>query len=191
MSNICYIQARAGSKRFPKKSLALWKGKPMVADAIEKAQATGLFDYIAVSSDDPDVLQIAVDYGVLPLWRSPATASDTATDDDVAAEVLRYFPKALHVCKMYPCIPLLTKDHIDIACDVFDGTSAINDGVYFTDKDGKDSGTIYIFRVSAWLRESSIALDKFNWGKMKLNDEECQDINTPDDLEKAKLKAGI
>jgi CMP-N-acetylneuraminic acid synthetase len=87
--NLAYIQARSGSKRFPKKALALWKGKPMVADAIEKAQATGLFDYIAVSSDDPEVLQIAVDYGVLPLWRSPATASDTATDDDVAAEVLR------------------------------------------------------------------------------------------------------
>ena len=92
MSSLCYIQARAGSKRFPRKALALWNGKPMVADAIEKAKATGLFDYIAVSSDDPEILQIAVDYGVLPLWRSAKASSDTATDDDVAEEVVSYFP---------------------------------------------------------------------------------------------------
>jgi CMP-N-acetylneuraminic acid synthetase len=189
--NLCFIQARGGSKRFPGKNLALWKGKPMVADAIEKAKATGLFDIIAVSSDSPEILQIAHDYGVLPLWRTPEASSDTATDDDVAREVLSYFPKVDNVCKMYPCIPLLTKSHIEIACSVYDGTSAINDGVYFTDKDGKDSGTIYIFRVSAWLRENSIALNKFNWGKMRLKDEECQDINTPDDLEIAKQKAGL
>jgi CMP-N-acetylneuraminic acid synthetase len=186
--NLCYIQARAGSKRFPKKALALWKGKPMVADAIEKAQTTGLFDYIAVSSDDPDVLQIAVDYGVLPLWRSPATSSDTATDDDVAAEVLRYFPKVDIVCKLYPCVPLLNT--VDILRAMNGLVQWNKKGIYTTDaKTGQDAGALYMFRADIYNNYGTINLYKYPWTDMPL-DNAC-DINTPDDLEKAKIKAGI
>jgi CMP-N-acetylneuraminic acid synthetase len=183
--NLCYIQARAGSKRFPKKALALWNGKPMVADAIEKAQATGLFDYIAVSSDDTDVLQIAVDYGVLPLWRSPATASDTATDDDVASEVLRYFPDATDICKVYPCIPLLTtKDIIEIFIDY-----RPYHGAYFCDLSGKDAGCLYRFNMDKYYELKTISLKGFPWVKIPI--ENACDINTPEDLEIAKKKAGL
>jgi CMP-N-acetylneuraminic acid synthetase len=186
--NICYIQSRAGSKRFPKKALALWKGKPMVADAIEKAQATGLFDYIAVSSDDHDVLQIAVDYGVLPLWRSPATAGDTATDDDVAREVLRYFPKAKIVCKLYPCVPLM--DYRDISRAFYCVASWNDQGVYSVDVETQnDAGAFYVFSNEAFQGYQTIALNSFPWEKMYV--ENACDINTPDDLEKAKIKAGI
>jgi len=185
--NLAYIQARSGSKRFPKKALALWKGKPMVADAIEKAQATGLFDYIAVSSDDPEVLQIAVDYGVLPLWRSPATASDTATDDDVAKEVLRYFPEAHAVCKLYPCIPLISDWDIKNLFYLFEQCSM--QGFYLVDGMGLDAGAAYVFSCYWFYKNGSIALNKFPWGKWTTKN--ACDINTPDDLEKAKLKAGI
>ena len=91
MSNLCYIQSRGGSKRFPMKALALWNGIPMLGDAIQKAQATGLFDYIVVSSDSPEILQVAHDYGAMPLWRTAEASSDTATDDDVEREVLESF----------------------------------------------------------------------------------------------------
>jgi CMP-N-acetylneuraminic acid synthetase len=185
--NICYIQSRAGSKRFPRKALALWKGKPMVADAIEKAQATGLFDYIAVSSDDPDVLQIAVDYGVLPLWRSPATASDTATDDDVAREVMQYFPKAHIVCKLYPCIPLVSA--WDIADTVNHAMMMYNPGVFLVDKNLQDAGACYVFKADKYWEIGSIALSRYPW-KIIETPNAC-DINTPYDLEKAKIKAGI
>jgi CMP-N-acetylneuraminic acid synthetase len=185
--NLAYIQARSGSKRFPKKALALWKGKPMVADAIEKAQATGLFDYIAVSSDDPEVLQIAVDYGVLPLWRSPATASDTATDDDVAAEVLRYFPNAGIACKLYPCIPLITP--MDIANTMINAMFTCNHGVYLVDENLNDAGACYVFKIKKYVETGSISLGGFPWKIIQIPN--ACDINTPDDLEKAKIKAGI
>jgi CMP-N-acetylneuraminic acid synthetase len=160
----------------------------MVADAIEKAQATGLFDYIAVSSDDTDVLQIAVDYGVLPLWPSPATASDTATDDDGAAEVLRYFPKADIVCKLYPCIPLLPWWMIQRAMMVAEDFLS---SFYTVDKNGKDAGAMNVFHVKQYQLGHSIALDKLQWHQINLLDENCQDINTPEDLEIAKKKAGL
>jgi pseudaminic acid cytidylyltransferase len=184
--NLAYIQARAGSKRFPKKALALWKGKPMVADAIEKAQATGLFDYIAVSSDDPEVLQIAVDYGVLPLWRSPAAASDTATDDDVAAEVLRYFPKVDIVCKLYPCIPLVDKYDIKTLVEYY---KTYESPVHFVDIYFKDAGSVYVFSKKTFDIYHSLALNAFAWSAC-VTYTAC-DINTPEDLEIAKLKAGI
>jgi CMP-N-acetylneuraminic acid synthetase len=188
--NLCYIQARAGSKRFPGKNIALWKGKPMVADAIEKAKATGLFDIIAVSSDSPEILQIAHDYGVLPLWRTPEASSDTATDDDVASEVLSYFPNADIVCKLYPCIPLFPLHRFEAAYEFLKYMPNTH-GVYFSDNKGIDSGSMYMFRASTYKQMKSIKLDAFPWTRSVMLDEWCQDINTPKDLEIAKQKAGL
>jgi CMP-N-acetylneuraminic acid synthetase len=183
MSVICYIQARGGSKRFPRKNLALWNGKPMVADAIEKAQAAGVFDYIAVSSDDPEILQIAVDYGVLPLWRSPQASSDTATDDDVAAEVTRYFPASSHYCKIYPCIPLITADDIRRLAKFY----ATYKGRFFTDMQLKDAGAVYVFSRYWFKTYGTIALGKYPWEAIPI--ENACDINTPEDLETARRMA--
>lgn len=186
MSSLCYVQARGGSKRFPMKALALWNGITMLGDAIQKAQATGLFDYIVVSSDSPEILQVAHDYGAMPLWRTAEASSDTATDDDVAREVLAYFPKAKIVCKMYPCIPLITSMNIRelfsnfIACDV--------EGMYFTDMDFKDSGSVYFFEKDAYDMYGTISLADFPW-ETNMTWNAC-DINTPEDLEIAKQKAG-
>jgi CMP-N-acetylneuraminic acid synthetase len=182
--NLCYIQARGGSKRFPMKALALWNGIPMLGDAIQKAQATSLFDYIVVSSDSPEILQVAHDYGAMPLWRTTEASSDVATDDDVAREVLAYFPKANLVCKLYPCVPLLT--FFDIRWTRF--ILAYVDGSYTVDENGKDAGACYWFKRKSFYKYNSIALDTFPWAKCKLRI--CQDINTPEDLEIAKQKAG-
>ena len=187
MSSLCYIQARGGSKRFPRKALALWNGKPMVADAIEKAKATGLFDYIAVSSDDPEILQVAVDYGVLPLWRSAKASSDTATDDDVAKEVLGGFNiKHDIICKLYPCIPLIEIEDIKNAYSQVRRHN--KSGAYLVDTFGNDAGACYIFWNYEYKGIKSISLNIFPWTKL-LALGAC-DINTPEDLEIAKMKAG-
>jgi CMP-N-acetylneuraminic acid synthetase len=190
--NLCYIQARGGSKRFPMKALALWNGIPMLGDAIQKAQATGLFDYIVVSSDSTEILQVAHDYGAMPLWRTAEASSDTATDDDVAREVLAYFPDVEIVCKMYPCIPLLSPFQI---YDTFNLVKSnkykaydMHYGAYLVDNEDKDAGACYIFYNSAFKILKTIALKTFPWIKRDI-DNAC-DINTPEDLEIAKQKAG-
>jgi CMP-N-acetylneuraminic acid synthetase len=186
--NLAYIQARGGSKRFPRKNLALWNGIPMVADAIEKAKATGLFDIIAVSSDDPEILRVAHDCGVLPLWRTPEASSDTATDDDVAREVLEYFPEADIICKLYPCIPLIQSELIrDIVLDVYYMKNT--NGIYTTDTDGKDAGAVYVFRRTVWDEVKTLRLNVYPWYKAIITT--ACDINTYADLEEAKRKAGI
>jgi CMP-N-acetylneuraminic acid synthetase len=180
--NLCYIQARAGSKRFPGKNTALWNGFPMVEDAIKKASTTECFDITAISSNDPICLHIAKMNKVLPLWRSEYASSDSATDDDVAKEVLAYFHHADIVCKLYPCVPLLKWTDIYYA---FHGKWKY--GIYSVDKNGKDAGAFYIFRKHYFDLYGTLALNAYPWDTYPLD--VCQDINTPEDLEEAKRKA--
>ncbi len=74
---LCIIPARGGSKRFPGKNVALLNGKPLLAYAIEVAKASGVFDAVCVSSDDPRTLTIAREYGADIIHDRPA---DLATD---------------------------------------------------------------------------------------------------------------
>jgi len=179
--NLCYIQARGGSRRFPGKNLYPWNGKPMLADAIEKAKATGLFDYIVVSSDSVEILNVARQYGAMPLLRSPEASIDTATDDDVAREVLGYFPKADIVCKLYPCIPLIKPKEIELLYHIVD--KEYSECEYLVDLDGKDAGACYMFRMALYQKEKTISLKGLDWGRL-ITTNAC-DINTVEDYNEA------
>lgn len=54
MSNVAIIPARGGSKRIPRKNLALFDGVPMIVRSIRTALDSGLFDQVVVSTDDAD-----------------------------------------------------------------------------------------------------------------------------------------
>ena len=56
MKRICTICARGGSKGVPGKNIQPLLGKPLLAHSIEQAQASGLFDAIALSSDSEEIL---------------------------------------------------------------------------------------------------------------------------------------
>lgn len=59
MRRVCTVLARAGSAGVPGKNTRLLGGVPLVAHSIRHARATGLFDAVVVSSDDPEVQRIA------------------------------------------------------------------------------------------------------------------------------------
>src|SRR3989344_6310498 len=83
---LAIIPARGGSKRFPRKNVALLHGKPLLAYAVEAAKESGVFDAVCVSSDDDEILSIAKEYGAdLALKRPAKFATDTA--------------RLIHVCK--------------------------------------------------------------------------------------------
>ena len=56
---IAIIPARGGSKRIPKKNIRDFLGKPIIAYSIDAARASGLFDRILVSTDDPEIAAAA------------------------------------------------------------------------------------------------------------------------------------
>ncbi|MBU0675242.1 MAG: acylneuraminate cytidylyltransferase family protein [Proteobacteria bacterium] len=85
---VCIIPARGGSKRLPRKNIALLAGKPLLAYAIEAARDSGLFDWIVVSSEDSEILKVASQYGAAIDRRAPELATDTAQVKTVCRELL-------------------------------------------------------------------------------------------------------
>ena len=79
MTRLCTILARGGSKGVPGKNIRPLGGKPLLLHSIEQAKASGLFDVIAVSSDDEVILALAKEGGVDEcVMRLPEHATDTA-----------------------------------------------------------------------------------------------------------------
>ena len=89
--NIAVIPARGGSKRIPRKNLRAFSGKPMLAWSIEAARASGLFQYIVVSTDDPEIAAVAKAFGAeVPFVRPPELSDDHAGTTEVIAHAVQW-----------------------------------------------------------------------------------------------------
>lgn len=88
---ICIIPARGGSKRFPRKNIALLAGKPLLAYAIEAALESNIFEIICVSSEDEEILKIAERHGADRAVKRP---DELATDKTQVKEVCAYLLKS-------------------------------------------------------------------------------------------------
>jgi pseudaminic acid cytidylyltransferase len=73
---LAVIPARGGSKRIPKKNIKVFCGKPIISYAIEAAIASRVFDHIVVSTDDPQVAEVARKDGAEVPFLRPAKLSD-------------------------------------------------------------------------------------------------------------------
>ena len=87
MSRICTICARGGSKGVKNKNIRDLAGKPLIAYTIKQAQASHLFDLIAVSSDSPEILEVGRRHGADLLVERPA---ELATDTAAKLPVIRH-----------------------------------------------------------------------------------------------------
>ncbi|MFB5166830.1 acylneuraminate cytidylyltransferase family protein [Parageobacillus toebii] len=76
-NRLCTICARGGSKGVKNKNIRPLLGIPLIAHTIIQAQKSEMFDFIAVSSDDDEILKISKQYGVKLLIKRP---SQLATD---------------------------------------------------------------------------------------------------------------
>ncbi len=74
---LALIPARGGSKRFPRKNMALLGGKPLLAWTIEAALASGVAEKVLLSTDDPEMAEIGRAYGAeVPFLRPAHLATD-------------------------------------------------------------------------------------------------------------------
>lgn len=114
---IAVITARGGSKRIPRKNIKEFCGKPIMEYSIQAALDAGIFDEVMVSTDDPEIANIAKNAGAnVPFMRSEKTANDYATTADVLAEVLEQYGKAgrsfAMACCIYPTAPFVTPEKL-------------------------------------------------------------------------------
>ena len=78
---IAIIPARGGSKSIPNKNLIDFAGKPLLAWSILQARAATAIDAVFVSSDSPAILEVAAQYGALPIRRPDELSTDTASSE--------------------------------------------------------------------------------------------------------------
>jgi pseudaminic acid cytidylyltransferase len=112
----CLIPARGGSKRFPRKNIALLKGKPLITYPIQAAKASGVFTDVIVSTEDAEIASIAKKAGATIFPRPAALAEDKVSVTDVALHLLDELElKGAHsesLCVLYPTAALVTAQDI-------------------------------------------------------------------------------
>lgn len=92
MRVLALIPARGGSKGIPRKNLAPIAGRPLVAWTVLAALDADCFDRVVVSTDDPEIAEIAMGYGAeVPFLRPGEFSGDTASALGVIAHALGYF----------------------------------------------------------------------------------------------------
>ena len=115
--NICIIPARGGSKRILKKNIKLFFGKPIIAYSIQAAIDSNIFDEIMVSTDDNEIMKIAIEFGAkVSFLRSNQNSNDFSTLSDVIVEVIEKYTelgkKYENVCCILPTAALVAPKNI-------------------------------------------------------------------------------
>ena len=123
-SNVAIIPARSGSKRIPGKNIKDFCGKPMIAYAIEKALASGVFDEVVVSTDSETIADIALKSGAsVPFLRPARLSDDFSGTSEVIAHAIGEIAKTRDIesaCCIYPCIPLMRVEDLREGFRVFE-----------------------------------------------------------------------
>lgn len=125
MRTLGIIPARAGSKRCKRKNLRLLGGKPLVEWAIDAAIDSGVLASIVVSSNDPEVLDIADSYDTfMSLERPDELCSDTSPAIDYVLHALRECGDFDAIAIIQPSSPLTTADDIRGVLALLDDSGA-------------------------------------------------------------------
>ena len=88
IKRVALIPARGGSKRLPRKNLIEFGGKPLLVWSIERALETGLFERVCVTSEDPEIGELARASGAEWFERDAALAGDRVEMDQVCLDFL-------------------------------------------------------------------------------------------------------
>ena len=81
MKYVALIPARGGSKRLPRKNILPLAAKPLIVHSIDYARSEGVPVY--VSTDDPEIKDISIQFGAQVIDRPVELASDYATTASV------------------------------------------------------------------------------------------------------------
>lgn len=124
---LCVIPARGGSKRIPRKNVKTFHGRPMIAWSIQAALDSQAFDHVIVTTDDPDIADVARSQGAeVPFMRPPELSDDHTPTVPVIAHAIAQ-AEALWgtqdlICCLYATAPFVQASDIAAARDMLDNT---------------------------------------------------------------------
>ena len=128
MTCLAVIPARGGSKRIPKKNVRELGGRPLIAYTIEAALGSGVFQRVLVSTDSPEIAEVARRYGAeVPFLRNAALSDDFVPVSAATVDTLeRVDPDGEidSVCQLMANCPLRTAADIVESYQQFGRTDA-------------------------------------------------------------------
>ncbi|MFW5713895.1 MAG: cytidylyltransferase domain-containing protein [Brevefilum sp.] len=116
---LALIPARGGSKGILRKNIRDFAGHPLIAYSIAAGLQAGLVNRVVVSTDDPEIAEIAKAYGAeLPFLRPAELARDETLDLPVFEHALEWFKEHENyepdfVVQLRPTSPIRPKDLVD------------------------------------------------------------------------------
>jgi len=122
---LAIIPARGGSKGIPRKNIVPLCGKPLIAWTIEAANTSAYIDRVILSSEDPEIIDVARQWGCeAPFVRPAELSADTTPGIDPVLHALATLPeKYEYVVLLQPTSPLRNPFDIDGAIE-----KAVNGG---------------------------------------------------------------
>lgn len=125
------IPARGGSKGLPRKNITSLCGRPLIHWTIEQAKAAKLLDRVIISTDCPEIAEIARDAGAdVPFLRPPELAQDNSSVVDAVVHALGALDESFDgFCLLEPTSPLRKNGDIDagiqLLVDEWENTDAV------------------------------------------------------------------
>lgn len=119
--HVAIIPARAGSKGVPGKNKRLVAGRPLISYSIASALEAARLDHIVVTTDDPEIADIARAANVEVVSRPAEIAGDSSPVIDAVRHALRTLQLAepAAVVLLQPTSPLRTGADIDAAIALY------------------------------------------------------------------------
>jgi CMP-N-acetylneuraminic acid synthetase len=91
---VAVIAARGGSKGLPGKNIRPLAGKPLIAYSIEAAKASPYVDRVIVTTDSPEIAEVARKFGgEVPFMRPPELAEDLTPTEPVLAHAVEWLER--------------------------------------------------------------------------------------------------
>ena len=121
---VAIIPARGGSKRIPRKNLALLAGQPLVNWTVQVARAAANVSHVVVSTDDPEIAETVRKAGASVPWLRPEDLSGDSTPSvDVLLHAIAWAsenltPKPEFGLLLEPTAPLRRAEHLDDALEL-------------------------------------------------------------------------
>lgn len=124
------VTARGGSQQLPRKNVMPLGGKPLVAWTIEAAQGSARVKRVLMSTDDPEIAEVAREWGAeVPFMRPPALARADSPHIDVVRHAVTYLDahenyRPEYVLLLQPTSPLRTTQDIDNSINIAERSNA-------------------------------------------------------------------
>lgn len=127
MTRVAVIPARGGSKRVPGKNIRPFHGRPMIAWPVAAALASGCFERVIVSTDEPAIAETARDCGAeAPFLRPAELSGDLVPTVPVIAHAIGWLRgqgcTPASVCCIYATAAFLSPEDLRRGRDLLEST---------------------------------------------------------------------